>query len=923
VAVQRIDASGPTKLDRATDARTLPASTSPSRPSGSPELERGATIGRYLVIERLGAGGMGVVYAAYDPELDRKVAVKLLRSEIAGDPELGRARLIREAQAMAKLAHPNVVGVHDVGTFGDQVFVAMEFVQGRTLADWQSAEDRGWRETLAMFLQAGRGLTAAHVAGIVHRDFKPDNVLIGADGRPRVTDFGLARVAAEHDLPASDRATSDRATPPPGSDIALTQAGAVMGTPAFMAPEQHLGLVADPRSDQFAFCVALWQALYDQLPFAGETLPQLALAVTAGELAPLPRNNVPAWLRVALLRGLAVDPDARWPSIDALLAALAHDPSRARRRRLAWLGVGALLLGLGLGAWQWQARQKAACVASGAAVSAVWHSAARDSVRAALLATGEPYAADTWTSVEGRLDAWSDAWQAAQVRACEVRDELSGPRLVCLGDRLRHLRSLVGLLAAADRQIASQAARAAASLPSITVCDDPSWLAATVKPPEDEQVRDRVEDERERLSQAAAQLQGGHYDEGQALAAAALEAAEALDYAPLRAEALHQVGEAHERQGDYAAAATRLEAAYNLAARTGHDEVSARTTIALTRVAGKRLARHAAGLVWAQVAAVIVARLGEEDGLLGADLRSDLGQVQDAMGDSAAGLERAREALAIREAKLGADHPDVATSLHNLGVASINLGMAEQAADYLGRALAIRRAVLGEEHPDVATSYNGLGNSHNARGQTAEAIALYRKSLAIRERALPGDHPDIASSLSNLSVSLTYLKDYEPALELQRRALAIRERAHAADHPDIAASWNNLGLIYTSLGRHGEARTHYQEALRRWERSLGPNHPALAFALLGIGRSHLAGDDPEAALAPLERALALRTAAEVGASNLADAQNQLARALWAARPSERPRARALVEAARDLLADDPDARAELGQWLIEHPLAAP
>ena len=175
VAVQRIDASGPTRLDMATDARTLPGAAPAPPLTASPELERGATIGRYLVIERLGAGGMGVVYAAYDPELDRKVAVKLLRSEIAGDPELGRARLIREAQAMAKLAHPNVVGVHDVGTFGDQVFVAMEFVQGRTLADWQGADDRGWRETFDMFLQAGRGLIAAHAAGIVHRDFKPES----------------------------------------------------------------------------------------------------------------------------------------------------------------------------------------------------------------------------------------------------------------------------------------------------------------------------------------------------------------------------------------------------------------------------------------------------------------------------------------------------------------------------------------------------------------------------------------------------------------------------------------------------------------------------------------------------------------------------------------------------------------------------
>ena len=927
----RIDASAPTQFDRASDASTLPGSTGAAS-SPAPELERGATLGRYLVIERLGAGGMGVVYAAYDPELDRKVAVKLLRPESAGDPEVGRARLIREAQAMAKLSHPNVVAVHDVGTFGDQIFVAMEFVPGHTLATWLAERDRDWREILDMFLQTGRGLVAAHSAGLVHRDFKPDNVLIGADGRPRVTDFGLARVAGERDLQAAPATTNEAdaeqglalSLPHAGSTgLALTQAGAVMGTPIYMAPEQHLGRVADARSDQFAFCVALFQALYQQLPFAGETMVDLVLAVTGGQLAPLPRNNVPAWLRLALLRGLAQDPAARWPTIDALLTVLAHDPSRARRRRLIGLGGVTLLLGLGLGAWQLQARQAAACAASGASVSATWSPAARESVRAALLATGEPYAADAATRVEGRLDAWSEAWQLAQVRACEVRDELSGPRLVCLGDRLRHLRSLVGLLSAADRESAAEAVRLAANLPSIAVCDDPTWLAATLKPPEDEQVRAHVEDERERLSQAAAQLQSGHYDAAQTLASAALQAAEGLDYAPLHAEALQQIGEVHERQGEYATAASELEAAYNLSARTGHDPIAARATIALTRVAGKRLAQHAAGLVWSRVAAVIVARLGEDDGLLGADLRSDLGQVLDAKGDSAAAIERAREALAIRESRLGLDHPDVATSLHNLGVASLNRGMWTEAADYLARALEIRRAVLGADHPDVGTSYNWLGNIHNARGQTDEAITFYRQALAIRELALPADHPDIASSLSNLGLCLATQHDYEAALALQRRALAIRERALDPDHPDTAASWNNLATVFAALGRHAEAVTHYQEALGRWERSLGPTHPALAFALLGIGKSRIEQHDVDAAIAPLERAVALRSAAEVDPGYLADAQYSLATALWTARPLEHPRARALVEAARALLTNNSEGRAELDRWLAEHPLRSP
>ncbi len=911
MAEQRIDADGQTHHDWGAPTLAGASTVLPSS-SGSPELGRGATLGRYLVIERLGAGGMGVVYAAYDPELDRKVAVKLLRSEGAGDPELGRARLIREAQAMAKLAHPNVVAVHDVGTFGEQVFVAMEFVQGGTLTGWLAAGEHGWREVLGMFQETGRGLAAAHAAGVIHRDFKPDNVLVGADARPRVTDFGLARVGTGPELVAPSLVSAS------GVGVELTQAGAVMGTPAYMAPEQHLGIVADARSDQFAFCVALWQGLHGQLPFVGETMAELALAVTAGELAPMPKNLAPAWLRAALLRGLSPDPAARWPTIDALLVVLAADPSRVRRRRLLGLGAAGLVLGLSVGGWRLQARQAAVCRASAEVVATVWSPAARTSVREALLGTGEPFAADAWSSVAARIDTWSEAWQRAQMRACDLRDELSGPRLVCLGDRLRELRSLVGLLADADREVATQAVRAAANLPSIVVCDDPTWLAATVKPPEDEVVRARVEAERERLSQAAAQLRAGHYDDGQTLADAALQAAEALGYGPLRAEALIQVGAARELQGDYAAAAASLEEAYNLAARTGHDEVAAGATITLTRVAGKRQALHAAGLVWGRVAAVIVARLGEEEGLLGADLHAELGQVLDASGELSAAITEARAALAIREARLGLDHPDVAASLHNLGVASLHRGMHDDAADYLARALAIRRAVLGEEHPEVAATYNWLGNYHASRNENGDAIALYRKALAIREKALPPGHPDIASSLSNLGLCLGQENEPAAALELHRRALAIREKALAPDHPDIAASWSNLGDLHAELGRPTEARAHFQEALRHWERSLGPNHPALAFALLGIGKSLLAEGDAAAAVAPIERALALRKAGEVDTAYLAETRFALARALWLADPGERPRARALAEQAQALAVAKQDPT--LAAWLAEHPL---
>src|SRR6266700_2044762 len=322
-------------------------------------------IGRYVVLEMIGRGAMGEVYAAYDPKLNRKVAIKLLRSRpgTVVDPTL-RLRMMREAQAIAKLSHPNVVVVHDVGALGSQVFVAMEFVDGQTLSSWLLQQPRPWPEVLKIFVDAGRGLAAAHDKSLVHRDFKPDNVMIGADGHVRVMDFGLARSTevnrrwAGAPSPASsdpssvessgDLAVTRQVSPVHGptdvpadaaSDITvlqLTHAGAVMGTPAYMAPEQFQGRSTDPRSDQFGFCVALYEALYRERPFRGQTFDEMEANVLAGHVRPPPPGTgVPPRIRKLLLRGLQAQPAARWPSMKELLAALEDTRVFSGRRRPA------------------------------------------------------------------------------------------------------------------------------------------------------------------------------------------------------------------------------------------------------------------------------------------------------------------------------------------------------------------------------------------------------------------------------------------------------------------------------------------------------------------------------------------------------------------------------------------------------------
>ncbi|HEU4732346.1 MAG TPA: serine/threonine-protein kinase, partial [Kofleriaceae bacterium] len=304
----------------------------------------GSTLGRYRLERTLGEGGMGVVHAAFDPDLQRRIALKVLR--IAASSAEAKDRLLREARAMARLAHPNVVTVHEVGTANGRDYVAMELILGDTLADWLRIEKRRSVDIVAAFLAAGRGLAAAHAAGIVHRDFKPHNVLRSRNGRIVVTDFGLAR-EAEAGLPPHLDATlplaSRIASLPEGVPLSLagiTATGSLLGTPAYMAPEQWSRGAVTPATDQFAFCVALWEALAGERPYRGPTLDELRAQARLGPVA-LDASKIPRRLRAVLRRGLDPDPAQRWPDMDTLLAEIVR---AERRPGFAFaIGAGALV----------------------------------------------------------------------------------------------------------------------------------------------------------------------------------------------------------------------------------------------------------------------------------------------------------------------------------------------------------------------------------------------------------------------------------------------------------------------------------------------------------------------------------------------------------------------------------------------------
>lgn len=363
-------------------ARTATIAVGQAEASSASPPAPGLTLGRYRLERELGAGGMGVVHVAFDPDLERRVALKVLR---AGGDDASR-RLLREARAMARLTHPNVVTVHEVGTAGGCDYVAMELVEGSTLAEWLRATRRDPREIVAAFIAAGRGLAAAHDAGIVHRDFKPHNVLRSTDGHIYVTDFGLARGQLEDGpelvqiaVPLDEPIASSRPRPrrDPVLDSPLTQTGVLIGTPAYMAPEQFAGDVPDPRADQFAFCVTAWQALTGERPFRGASVAELEAAVRAGtrHLA----VDLPARLRAVLERGLDPSPEQRWPDMTALLAALSAavaEPSRRAARRWWTATLAATVLAGGVAVLAYRAAggpgEEDGCVPADEAFSSAW-----------------------------------------------------------------------------------------------------------------------------------------------------------------------------------------------------------------------------------------------------------------------------------------------------------------------------------------------------------------------------------------------------------------------------------------------------------------------------------------------------------------------------------------------------------------------
>ena len=953
------DSSAATKLPEST---RVPMDGGRSR-NKSANIHAGQQLGRYVVLSRLGAGAMGVVFAAYDPELDRKVAIKLLRSEQSRQA-IARSRLQREARALAKLAHPNVVGVHDVGTHEGDVFVAMEFVDGTTLAQWREAEHPTWREVVRVFCQLGRGLQAAHEVGLVHRDIKPENLMLDGRGVARVMDFGLARACEPDSVsmrahnPVKGLCLSDAPEP------SLTRTGAIVGTPAYMAPEQLEQRGSDASSDQFSFCVALYEALYGQRPFAGNTMAQLTQRLLAAEVRPPPADTkVPPWIHRIVQRGLAIDRNERWPSIAELVAALASDPSRRRRTWARW-GASALLLAsstLGL-AWMLNDADPV-CEHMDRHLQGVWDDSARMSVQQSLLDTGVHDAETTARFVTEQLDSTAAAWVDARTHACkatwlhgEQSETLLDQRMACFDRGLGDLAALVRVLSKADAKLAHRAVSASAGLDLVEPCTRGEEHMAMFDGPAPRDAPQARQLEL-RLSEVGAMVLAGRYHEGLELAEHTERAARTFGYAPLHAEALRHLGNLRQLTGDYAGSEQASHEAYSIATVAGYDREAIQSAMNLAFTLGYLQTRRSEARVWG-TQAELLARSRDSPAELGESLNV-LALVSSAAGEY-------DEAIALHERAIEQRHLEgnalsMANSYNNIGVAAYHSGDLKKAESYYRKALRIREEELGADHPLVAEVFNNIAGVATSTGDDDGALEGLRRSLEIRTQALGPEHPDVAASHDNIGLVQLRRGELEAATEHIQRARAIFEATLGPDHPELALTHIHLAQIARSRGRRDDAIEHFEAALRIRRKAFDEGHIAVVDSLRELVDAHLhwgeiaaanartrrATESSRASLGPANPTTALfelmqgdvmlaegRVAdaiplIEQALSTLdqddntrpqdrADAEYTLARALWAVTPRQTARATALAESARRRLVaiGSPDAE-DVGHWL-EH-----
>ena len=857
-------------------------------------------VGRYRVVRPIGAGAMGQVFEAHDEDLDRAVALKLISGVRAGT-ERARGRFLREARALARVSHPNVVEVFEVGVHEDDVFIAMELLRGSTLRTWASVEARSWQEVLAVLLQVGDGLAAAHDKGLVHRDLKPDNVWVGDEGRARVIDFGLAMTGPEDEVSRSD-STLERALLTGSASDKLTRTGAAVGSPAYMSPEQLMRRGITEHSDQFAFCVTAFEVLHGKRPFAGATLPMLLHAVARGDIVRID-DQTPGWIDAALRRGLAAEPEARWPSMRALVDALRRGPGR---RRLFWAG-GAALLGTVLAGVGMVSNSEQACAED---LSEAWSSDRRGGLARRVQADGDAYA----EAVQAPLDAFVQRWNEARIEACTAGPESEGfdAAVQCLDARREAFEAALEVLDTLEAGSLEQASRVVSGLKEIAPCGEeaptsPSHAAA--------------------LARASALSGAGRYQDAIEVA---MEAAEDAP-AGLRARLLFEAADGASSLGRGPEALSYAEPAYFEALRAGDERFACYVGGLLVGILGNDLEAFDAAAQWYARTSSLLERI-EDDGrvhgkveaywasaLYGAGRADEAVAAYDraiaaapnvpllaaatrAADRANALLEAGRidegqaahvEALGVFEAALGPSHPGVGVACDNVGTSFAMAGDFEAARPYFERALSVARLEAGTDGR-IALALGNLGLLEYTTGRY-ESSKLYLEEALERFEAVEGPEGGrVLQTLSNLAVNAQARGDLDEAERTLWSVIERRRAKNGPDHPSIGVAKNTLGDNLYKQGRCEEAPPVFLDAIRIFEGASGPAHVDVAYPLTGLGRCEVVLGRHADARVDLERAIAIAEGKDDGV--LHDARMSLIDALRAGAGSP-DEARAVAAAA--------------------------
>ncbi|HYV44591.1 MAG TPA: serine/threonine-protein kinase [Myxococcaceae bacterium] len=897
-------------------------------------LEPGTRIDRYVILERLGSGGMGEIYAAYDPGLDRKIALKLMRMDVlsAMGTHSGKAKLLAEAKALARLNHPNVVAVHDVGEVGEEIFIAMELVEGDVLRDWLEATPRTTAQVLEVFKQAGRGLTAAHAVGLVHRDFKPLNVIVGRDGRARVVDFGLARTATT----LADTNPGRTAKPPPiqpGDEtptIPRVEASTMMlsGTPAYMSPEQLNADPTDARTDQFSFAVSLYEALAGQRPFKAEHADELPDVIARG---PAPARGIPAWIQAVLVRGLSYDREARFPGMDAMLAALEKDPSARRRQRWGMAGVAlaAAAVVAGAAAARFSAQQR--CAPPQARWAGVWDGARRADLRAAFARTDKPFAAAASDAVDRALDRYRQSWLSLHQQAClatldgaQARDVLQ-LQTECLDRRLVEARELVEQLARADEGTVKNAARAVSDLQPLSDCADEQALRAGAAWPVDPSKRAEVEAVRAKVAELRALLETGHLKDAVEAGEKAAAGARLSGYKPLEAEAELLVAKVRAQRYEFREAVAAEHRAAAAGQATGQSE--------LVEQAWTLLVRHTAMLggesdVWVGYAEALLNRLPGDTRHLRAMLLKAEAAAETQKRRYEKARELARQSLELVEQALGKDDLAAMEALGTMASASWYLGDLDAALSTSERASAIGRLILGPDHPTSGDFLRDQAGMLLERGDYEEAVRRAAKAEEIYLRAFSPDAPPLVTARYHRTQAMAYLElergevRGQPSAEALARETVRSLEAAKAEEQLVFTGQVMLAAVLQIRGRCRDALPTFEkvEALLAPDASTASDQWDLMENRERLGACLLATGAPARARTPLESSV--KWFADNGTKNLLRGEGLflLAQAEWAT--GAKGEARRDAESARGLLpAVSPRGKKlvpEVDRWMAAH-----